>query len=259
MENETIQLSAYHEGARVVFAYLNGYSCDSIELPESGSGAISKLNAGNDLAIVQAVLAENPLSVPAEKREYGIEVAKKLMSIYCAGTCAEIFYQNNASIPDELEMEIPGQDLVIIEKVQSFLRKAIVDHPDDFPTQTIISVFKKLKDTEVWKAIELLAAKVSKEESKSLKRFYIEDTLMQAGIKIQKPTAKSGFSVGLHEDKSVKPSVKESATPAFDIMSLTPLDVMLRDFLKKIKKDWKDGEIDGAVAYLKDVYKKFGE
>lgn len=259
MENETIQLSAYHEGGRVVFTYLNGYSCDSMEIPGSDSGAGTKLNAGNDLTIIQAVIKGDPLSLPSDKREYGIEVAKKLMNIYCAGTCAEIFVQNNYTIPDELEMEIPGQDLNVIEKTQTFLKKAIVDHSDNYPAQTIGAVFKKFKEPEIWKAIELLAAKISLQENKSLTRFYIEDTLMMAGIKVQKQTTKSGFSLGLHEDKSVKPAPQETKSPAFDFMNLTPLDVMLRDFLKKIKKDWKDGEVEAATAYLRDLYKKYGE
>lgn len=259
MENETIQLSAYHEGARIVFAYLNGFTCDSMELPGAGSGSGSKLNAGNDLAVVQDVLSGNPLSLSPEGRDHSIAIARKLMTIYCAGTCAEAFLMNNASIPDELEMEIPGQDLRMIEKIQSFLQKAIIDHPEDYPSQTIISIFKKLKDADVWKAVELLASKVSLQESKTLTRFYIEDTLMMAGIKAQKPAAKSGFNLGVHEDKTIKPSPQETKAPAPDLMSLTPLDVMLRDFLKKIKKDWNPGELDGATAYLHDLYKKFGD
>ena len=259
MENETIQLSAYHEGARVVFAYLSGYTCDSMELPGYGSGTGSKLNAGNDLAIVNAVLAGNPLSISPQDLNHGIEVARNLMTIYSAGTCAEIFLQNNADIPDELEMEIQGQDSRIIEKIQAFLKKAIVDHPDDYPIQTIVSVFSKLKDPAVWKAVELLSSKISQEENKTLKRFYIEDTLMQAGIRAKKTIAKSGFSLGVHEDKSVKPSVKESKTSTVDLMNMTPLDVMLRDFLKKIKSDWKEGELNSATAHLHDLYKKYGE
>src|ERR1019366_6924505 len=156
MENDTLQLNAYHEAGRVVFAYLVGYSCNSMEL----SGAGSKLNAGNDAALVQAVFSGNPLSLSPENREPGIEVGRKLMAIYCAGTCAETFFQNNVNIPDELELEIPGQDLVNIEKIQAFLKKSIVDQPDDYPAQTIVSVFKKLKDPDVWKAIQLLAAKI---------------------------------------------------------------------------------------------------
>jgi len=258
MKYETNLLSAYHEAGRVVFAYLNDFSCDSLELPEAGSAAGSMLNAGNDLAFVQAVLSGNPSSHFPENIERGIATARKMMTIYCAGTCAEIFFQNNASIPDELEIEIPGNDLRIIEKIQTYLEKAIVDHRDDYPSQVIVSVLKKLQDHDIWRAIELLAAKVSQQENKSLTRFYIEDTLLLAGIKVQKANTGSGFNLGLHEDKSVKP-LKESSMSASDIMNLTPLDVMLRDFLKKIKKDWNEGELESATAHLHDLYKKFGE
>jgi len=261
MENETIQLSACHEAGRVVFAYLNGYVCDSMELPGTGTGGGSKLNSGSDLAFVQAVFSGNPLTLSPDKREHSIEVARKLMAIYCAGSCSVAFFQNGANIPEELDMEIPAQDQRYIEKIQGFLQKSIVDHPDDYPAQTMVSVFKKLKDPDTWKAIELLAAKISEQESKTLSRFYIEDTLMLAGIRARRAPASQAYSVGVHEDAGVKPAAAPQETTAslYDaLMNLTPLDIMLRDFLKKIKKDWREGELDAATKYLQDVFKKYG-
>jgi hypothetical protein len=259
LEHENI-LNAYHESARVVFAYLNGYSCDLMELPGKNSGSGSKLNAGSDVTFVQAVLSGNPLSLPAENLQHAIEVARKLMALYCAGTCAKIYFQNNLKIPDELEIDISGQDLAMIEKIQSFLKKAIVDHPDDYPSKTIVAVFRKLKDPEVWKAIELLAAKVLEHEDNTLKRFYIEDTLMMAGIRIQKAATRSGFNLGVHEDDSPKPAPQQAkSTVAFKQSDLSPLDIMVKDFLKNIKSNWQEEELDSAITYLHGVYKKYGE
>ncbi len=258
MENNAFQLSAYHEAGRIVIAYLCGYTCDSMELAGAGSGGGSKLNSGNDLATVQAVLSANPMALPAENREHGIEVARKLMTIYCAGTCAETFLENNGNMPEELDMDIPAQDLKYIEKIQNFLAKSIVDQPDDYPAQTMVSVFKKLKDPDVWKAIQMLAAKVLETDSKTLTRFYIEDTLMVAGIRAHRPVTAPAYSIGVHESENAKPAVHEAITSTLDLMNLTPLDVMLRDFLKKIKKDWQPGELDASMKYLHDVYKKFG-
>ena len=258
MENETIQLSAYHEAGRVVIAYLSGYVCDSMELPGSGSGGGSKLNSGNDLATVQAVLSGNPLSLSSGNMDHGNEVARKLMATYCAGTCAETFLQNNGNIPEELDMEIPGQDLKYIEKIQTYLKKSNIDHPDDYPAQMMVSVFKKLKDPNVWKAIELLAAKISATESKTLTRFYVEDTLMLAGIRARQAPTSQGFSLGVREDESVKPKTPEAKASIFDMLDMTPLDIMVRDFLKKIKKDWGEGELEASTKYLHDIYKKFG-
>jgi hypothetical protein len=255
LQNETA-LTAYHQSARVVFTYLNGYSCDLMELPGKGSNTNSKLNARNDLPFVQAVLAGNPLSLTPQNLQHAIEVAKKLITIYCAGTCAKIFFQNDLKIPAELELDISGQDLSMIEKVQTFLKKAIVDHSDDYPSETMVTVFKKLKDPEVWKAIELLASKLLHEGT--LKRFYIEDTLMMAGITIQKATTKSGFGLGLHEDDDVKPEPPQTQATAFESTSQTPLDIMVKDFLRKIRNDWKEEELNAAMAHLHDVYKKYG-
>ncbi|MDB5247187.1 MAG: hypothetical protein JWQ40_1581 [Segetibacter sp.] len=250
-------LTAYHESARVVFAYLNGYACDLMEVPAKGSNSNTKLNAGSDITVVQAVLGGNPLSLPTGGLQQGIEVAKKLLTVYCAGTCAKIFYQNDLQIPAELEIDISGQDLTMIEKIQTFLKKAIVDHPDDFPSQIMISVFRKLKDPDVWKAIELLASKVLKEDG-TLKRYYIEDTLMVAGMSIRKPSSKPASGIGLHEDDSVKTSIPDTKATPFEAPTTTPLDIMVKDFLKKIKSDWKEEELNAAIAYLHNVYKKYG-
>jgi len=258
MENATIELAAWHEAGRVVFAYLTGYTCDSMELPGSGSGGGSKLNSGNDLGVVKGVLSGDPMSLSPENMGHGIEVARKLMTIYCAGSCAESFFENNASVPEELDMEIPASDIKYIEKIQTFLQKSILDHPEDYPMQTMVSVFKKLKDPDVWKAVQLLAAKVSESETKTLSRFYIEDTLMLAGIRARRAPVSEGFSVGVREDETVSPATQEPKGSTFDLGNLTPLDIMLRDFLKRIKNDWKEGELDAAMKYLHNVYKKYG-
>lgn len=258
MENEN-RLIAGHESARVVFAYLYGYTCDVMELPAKGSNSNSKLNAGSDTFLVQAVLSGNPQKLPTENLQHGIEVAGKLMKIYCAGSCADFFLENDAKVPSEPEVNISGHDLAMLEKIQGFLKKAIVDHSDDFPSQTIISIFRKLKAPEVWKAIEMLTLKLLQQEDKRLSRFHIEDTLMQAGIKIQNVTAKSGFSLAVHEDNnSAEPAAQETKVTSFNSTDLTPLDVMVRDFLRKIKSDWHEEDLHAATVYLHKLYKKYG-
>ena len=264
MENNVLQQGAYHEAGRVVFTYLCGYVCDAMEIPGVAGSSGSKLNSGNDLAAVQAVFSGNPLSMPAASLGHGIDVAKKLMTIYCAGTCTETFFKNNAEIPEELDMDIPAQDMKYIEKIQVFLKKSSVDHPDDFPEHTIITVFHKLKDPTTWKAIELLAAKMLEAENNSVKRFYIEDTLMVAGIRPQKSAATASapaFAVGVREDESPRQAAPapEKKPTTFDLSNFTPLDIMLRDFLKRVKSDWQGGELDAAVKYLNDIFKKYGE
>ncbi len=259
MENDNLQLIAYHESGRVVFTYLSGYSCDAMELPGVGSNTGSKLNAGNDLANVQMVMSVNTSSVTAENVKATIEVAGKLMRIYCAGTCAEAFFQNNGSMPNELAMDMSGQDVVFIEKIQAFLKKVDVNHSEEFPAQSMVSVFKKLQEADIWNAIELLAANILQQESNILTRFQIEDTLMQAGIKVKRQTASQGFVVGIQEDKSKKPAAQDERSNAFELPEISPLDILVKDFLKKFKSDWKEDELNGAVAYLHGVYKKYGE
>ncbi len=258
MNNESLLLAAYHEAGRVVFAYLSGYTCITMELP--GSGGNTKLNPENDIAAVQGVLTGNPLSLATENREHDIAVARKLMAIYSAGSCAEVYYQNGGSMPDELEMDMTGQDFINIEKIQAFLKKSIVDHSDDYVMQTMVSVFRKLNERDVWKAISLLATRILETENRSLTRFYIEDTLMVAGIRAAKQASSPGYSVGISEDKSPRPKEPDARTPPkFDFGGTNPLDAMVKDFLQQIKKDWKDGEVEAAMAYLHGVYGKYGQ
>jgi hypothetical protein len=193
------------------------------------------------------------------------------MNIECSGTCARIFYENGGSVPEELDLEIPAQNFKNIEKIQAYLKKAIIDHPDDFLMQTIVSIFKKMKDPSTWNGIQLLATKILAEESNSLTRFYIEDTLMLAGINVRRAAAASspGFSVGVREDESPRPVAQQAQAstatqaqtkaPSIDLDSITPLYIMQRDFLKRIKKDWRENELDEAIAYINDLHKKFGD
>ncbi len=256
MTNERSQLSAYHEAGCVVLAYLNGYSCDVVALPETGN--ITKLNPGNDIEFVKHILSGGGPATSLHEKNEAINVAKKLITVACAGTCAEVFFENGGNMPEELEMEIPGRDLVNIEKAQAFLEKAIDNHPDDFPTRTIISVFKKLSDKDTWKAIELLAAKILESDGQALSRFYIEDTLMMAGINPRKTEPLQNSTIGVHEDKTEKQKAPETGASGIDFSTITPLDIMVRDFLKKIKTDWKDGELNEATQYLHGIYKEYG-
>ncbi len=258
MDNEKL-LSAYHESARVVFAYINGFACDAMELAAKNAITNSKLNAGSDIKFVQAVLAGTANLLQPEELPHGIEVAKKLMAIYCAGTCAEIYMENNLSIPDELEMDIQGQDLSMIEKTQSFLQKAIENHSTDFPTETIAAIFKKLRTPDVWKPIQALTDKFIEQDFK-LSRFQIEDTLMSVGMNVRKATTKSGFNLDVHEDDEETSEANiQTEGLAFDSEELTPIDVMVKEFLRKIKTNWSDAELESAVEYLHKIYKKYGQ
>lgn len=260
MNSEILLLSAYHESGRIVFTYLNGYTCDSMELSDIDSGrGGSKLNAGQDLPIVQAVLTGNALSLSPENKERGVEVAKKLMAIYCAGTCAVAFYENGKNIPAEINLEIPGHDLRNIELIQKFLKGAVPGHPENYPSQAIAIIFQKMKEPEAWKAIENLANKAFNSEKKSLTQFYIADSLMASGMKVRSSNAiasdgqrtssvRKDFALDLQEDKE----------PAKRPAPESNLEIILKDYLMQIKKDWKDGELEAASDHVRSIFKKHG-
>ena len=191
---EILKLCAYHESGRIVFAYQSSYGCDSVEISATDSGkGLSKLNGHYDLEYIQAIFSGKPQTIVTENTNKAIEVAKNLMKVYCAGSCAENYFENGLSANNINEMEIPGQDAKYIDQLQNFLKQQIPNHPEDYPSQIILKIFEDLKKQEVWKPIEVLADRILKTEEKSLTRFYIKDALMMAGFKIKKQIIKKGI------------------------------------------------------------------
>jgi len=261
MQNTDLEFTAIRESARVVFSYLNGYWCDSIQLEADGAAAGAQLNPGNDLAVIQKILSGKTSSFSETEKDNAVKTAKKLMSIYSAGACAETFFRNDEQLPDELNLDLPAADLRNIEKIQSFLKASIWDHSDDFPSQTLITVLKKMQQPDIWNPIKALAKKLLESETNSLTGFYIEDTLMMHGIKRQRQTSSQGFVVGVVEDKGDKKKQADEPTKpsAFELPEQTPLDVMLTDFLKMVKTDWQGEELEAAKTYLKKLFAKYGQ
>ena len=261
MSEEILKLCAYHESARIVFAYQCSYGCEGVEISETDSGkGNSKLNGYHDLEFIQAVLSGKEQTIIKKNTSRAIAVAKNLMKIYCAGSCTENFFENDKSTSGINELEIPGQDATYIDKLQKFLKQQLPSHADDYPSQVIMQIFDELKKPEVWKPIEILAERMLKSETKSLNRFYIEDALMMAGFKINKQIIKQGVTVQEEENKNPKP--QESVTP----VTVTPepvnsnealIDKALKDFLLLVKKDWGADELDASINYVKLIFKKF--
>lgn len=257
MITETIELCAYHESGRVAYAYQCGYICESMELSEVDSGAgVSRLNAGADGEFVQILLAGKSNAFDTARIEKAIDIARKLMKIYCAGSCAEIFFKENKQISDETEIEIPGQDMKYINIIQTFLKNNIPNHPSDYPSQIIIQLFRELKQEDNWSVIETLAQTILKKEDKKISRFYIEDALMKAGFK---PGKKQ--QGGLHSfDMKVKEddTKKERPAPTKPITGVTEenaLDEALKSFLRLIQHPLNEEEIEASVKFLKSVFK----
>ncbi len=256
MNDEIFKLCAYHESGRIVFAYQCAYGCEGVTLSDSDSGTgTSKLNGYNDLEFIQAIFSGKEQAIIKANTSKAIAVAKNLMKIYCAGSCAENYFENDKSITNISELEIPGQDAGYIDKLQKFLKHQLPNHADDYPSQIILQIFEELQKPEVWKPIEILAERILKTEEKSLNRFYIEDALMMAGFKISKQLIKQGVSV--QEDENKKPKPEETVTPKAEQNGEALIDKALKDFLQLVKKDWSADELDASINYLKLIFKKF--
>lgn len=254
MDTQIVELCAYHESARVAYAYQCGYYCESIELSEFDAGAgVSKLNGGPDNETIQLILSNKAQFGNTIIAEKNIQTAKNLMKIYCAGSCAEIFFKNNKQIPVQTEIEIPGQDIKYINLVQSFLQNNIPGHPTDYASQIISQIFRDFTKEENWKVIEVLAHTALKNYDKKIPRFYIEDALMKAGFKPVRQPSIQPIEMEIREDNT--PKVKTSS-PTHIEEGDKILNDALKKFLGTIKRELNEEEIAASVDYLKSLFKR---
>ena len=257
MEKETIQLCAYHEAARVVFAYQCGYICHGIELSAVDAGAgTSKLHGQQDMELVQALIAKQAISANNETR--AIEVAKNLMKIYCAGTCAAVYYEQDMVIDSDTEIEIPHQDVRYIQVIQNFLQQHIPHHSPDYPSHIMAGIIAELRNADIWRAIDGLAKVAIENAPKALNRFQIEDTLMVARFDIKRqPTGSGNAGIGLSDSDADSGETDEERKKRNSFNDEPVIDILLKDFLVKIKKDLTDDELKLSIVYLKGLFKKY--
>lgn len=256
MLTETIELCAYHESGRIAYAYQCGYTCESMELSEMDSGAgVSKLNAGADGEFIQRILSGKPQASDTAITNKTIDIARKLMRIYCAASCAEIFFKEGKRINAQTEIEIPGQDMKYINIIQSFLKNNVPNHPPDYPSQILTQIFRELKQEDNWSVIETLVQATLKTEEKKINRFYIEDALMKAGFKPERkqPSTLHNFDMKLKEDDTKRDDIASSKSFA-DSTEEKLLDNTVKNFLRLIKKELNEEELDASVKYLKQVF-----
>ncbi len=258
MANEILQLCAYHESGRVVFAYRAGFFCDGLELSATDYGrGKSVLDGGSDTPLIQQVLSGNHLLVAPESRTRAIEVAQHLMEVYCAGSCTRAYFEQLAEPGSELEIDVPAVDEKAIMAVQKFLTGMNPGHDPSFPSKCMTRILQKLQDHETWKAVQSLAQAAINNDEKPLTRFEIEDTLMAGGMKIKR-TAAPGFNVGLGDALRKSAGVVMDEEPRKPAGPLSTTDILLSDFFRNIRTDWTEDEAQAAVKHVKEVMTKYG-
>jgi hypothetical protein len=299
-KNEVLTLCAYHEAGRVLFAYKCGYTCSSIKVSGKDAGAgVSSLNGGDDTPYIQAIFSGNLgdaiLQQSPAKAE---EVAKKLMKLYCAGNCAELFYSKNGNTDEIDEISLRAPDMKYIEILQDYLQASVPGHTDDYPTKTILGIFEELVNVEIWKPIKTLAEVIINNGGGTIERFKIEDSIMRGGFKPTVRRTRSSLQLTEGDTRAKEPEIKlvdevssgeedgsentsgeeqqESKSLGADSVgeetAATPdsnqnrsldedklLNFVLKDFLRRIKTDWDSEDLNGAVDYLKQVFKEYYE
>lgn len=256
MANDILELCAYHESGRVVFAYLSGFYCESIELSDADFGrGKSVLNGGADMPVIQQIMSGNHQAA-SENKAKAIETAKKLMEIYVAGSCTRAYLEQLENPGQEVELDVPASDDKQIITLQNFLAAISPGFDPAYTSKCISQTFQKLKDPEIWKAIQSLTNAAAKSPERSLTRFQIEDALMAGGMKVKRPSA-SGFNVGVG-DASRKSSGEGYIEPKKTEGPLSNTDILLSDFFRTIRTDWSEEEAQAAVKYVRAVIVKHG-
>lgn len=264
MENETVKKCAYHESGRILFAYLSGYSCNSMQLSDVDSGhGVSILNGGVESDIIKALLEGNSAELQANKQK-AVEIAIKLLVIYCAGATTQAYYANEQRISSQLEITFSHQDLLCIEKLQKFLLENNPKHPEDYPNQVIGRVLKTIDQNEMKTVIKsLVEAALAKYDARGkMLRYDIEEALIAGGMKISKVRQGSGFELNLAEspNDSVAVSIADKGIPTEVASSKQPelsnLDYTLQNFLSGLNPKLDHEAIYKATQQLKNLFRE---
>ena len=258
MTKDILDLCAWHEAGRVVFAYQAGFFCDGIELSASDYGrGKSVLNGGSITPLIQIILSVNPAAVAIEDRDKAIETAYHLMDIYCAGSCTRAYLGQLENPGEELELDVPAADDKQISAVQNFLSAVNSAHDANFVSRRMNLIFQKLKTPEVWRAVQALAQAAIAKGGLTLTRFEIEDALMAGGMKVKR-VASPGFNVGLGDASAKGSNVVMDDQPKKPAGPLSTTDILLTDFFRTIRTDWSEAEAQAAVKHIKEVVAKYG-
>ena len=258
---QTVEKCAYHESGRIVMSYSLGYSCDSSQLSQTDSNqGQTRINGGDDLPGIQQILQRSSTLAIAENTPRLIEIANKLLKMYCAGTCTSLYYENNKVLNSEMEIVFPGQDISQIELIQSFLSKHDPDfNEENFPA-LLNQVFKQIQQAEFCKAVDMLVLRYLSNAEFKLSRFEIEDTIRASGLTLPIRKVQAGFAVSLSEDTSPSPKPtkhQESTSSSNEIIDHSILDGILGNFITSLNKNMSQTEVNAGISFLKDVFKKF--
>ena len=258
---QTVEKCAYHESGRIVMSYSLGYSCDSSQLSQADSDqGQTRINGGDDLPGIQQILQRSSTLAVSENTPRLIEIANKLLKIYCAGTCTSLYYENDKVLNAEMEIVFPGQDISQIELMQSFLSKHDPDFNDENFPVLLNQVFKQIQQAEFCKAVDMLVARFLSNTEYKLSRFEIEDTIRASGLTLPIRKVQAGFAVSLSEDKSPSPKSvvqQESSSSTNSMQDHSILDGVLGKFITSLNKNLSQTEVNASISFLKDVFKKF--
>jgi len=253
--------SAYYESSKVLMAYLSGYLCDNVSISEQDIyGGESQLNADSENPLLQAIINGDFTKLMPKHSQELEHAAQKLIRIHSAGSCGLMIHQKENDENSEAEIFIPPKDMRYLELAVQFLQNNFPGYDSEYAQTAISEVYSIINTAENKQAIEKLATKVMESESLSLKRFYIEDTLMAARIKIKKERKNLGFELEVKEgenDASLRkniPNIDES-TESKTKDSDSKRNDLIVDFLKNINSNLSEKEMETCIQFLNNLYK----
>jgi hypothetical protein len=179
--------AAYHESGHIVFAYLNGYSCEGVQLDRSvemdkeiWSGQ-SRIDYHTDAFIVSKLIgvdadADFFEQVPHSTKQKAVAVARRLARVYLAGSLTEAIYENGGDPNVPFPIETEWLDLIRVEYLNYALEKMDGQHqPAEFIPSLFTNLLKAVESPDIWYAIESIARKLR--VTKRMNRSQIEEIL----------------------------------------------------------------------------------
>jgi hypothetical protein len=177
-----ITKAVYHEAAHVIYAYMIGYTCDTIQIDEKGNG-FSKLDCGNDTNFVRifkqyygnsSALMDWVNNLSIDMKAHASIIAEKFCSILISGAVAECIIECNPDVYVNLNIEIGGPDLVYTEILSECFQLNL--------NKLIYDVLRGLRAPQIWSAVKMLVDVITESSERTITKEVIEATLKHSGF-----------------------------------------------------------------------------
>lgn len=185
---ESTEAAAYQLSGQAVIAYYHGYACRSMSLGKGPSlPSTLSIDFKRDEPLVNSLLqfTDNPVLYAActgEQKLSCLDVAPRLLLVLQAGPVArEVRLKGRQAIVRDTRPELDPEDHQTLQNVSAFLTH-LKPHPQSDPLQDALGdLILMFKISQIWRAVDALAAACMKNKACGLEQTAIEKVLTESG------------------------------------------------------------------------------